>query len=216
MSVVGGVVPVVPVSNHRNSLTILSCLYSLLAIRLSGAHLSALNALPIPTHHSTPAGPGSIGSVPKTFFQIDSTLPPIAFPSSLACIDAKNIIRISPMAKKFTIIHESQSIVDHRVTLENSSLTHSKSTVSVFVAVFWITVTPMLSWMASLVSGAVKPLTRAVIKISEMLSAATETTGAKMIPITPEILRYLLSLIALILSDFLNVASRMMKGEETI
>lgn len=91
---------------------------------------------------------------------------------------------------------------------------HSKSTVSDHEP--WITVVPKLAWIALLVSVAVNPLTSADMKTSEMLSAATVTTGAKMIPMALGILRYGLSSPLMLPSDFLNVARRMMNGEATI
>ena len=106
-------------------------------------------------------------------------------PSSLDFIAAKKIIRISPIAKKFTINQENRSIACPQGSLENSKeAIHSKLIASFPVYLASIDCMPSASWMAEFVSVLENPLTSAVIKISEILSAATVTTGAKIIHIT--------------------------------
>lgn len=73
---------------------------------------------------------------------------------------------------------------------------------------------PRVSLMRGLVSWEVNPLDRAVIKISDILRAATVTTGAKMIPMILLILKY--SSKPPIEGKLLKLALRMINGEATI
>ncbi|MEI6774958.1 MAG: hypothetical protein WCL18_09680 [bacterium] len=188
------------------------CALSLCLIRVSGAHLRTVAALPIPTHQPI----GKIGSVWKNFEPKSSTVLPTDFPSSLALIAAKTIIHMSPIAKKFTISQENQSIASHQGSLENSkeAIHQPMLTASFQVDVACVDWIPSTSLIADLLSLALKPLTRAVIKISEMLRAATVMTGAKIMPITPVTLRYSSRLFILIKS--LKLALRIINGEATI
>jgi len=112
---------------------------------------------------------------------------------------------------------ENRSIASHQGSLENSKEAIDSKTIPSFqgltslVGIFWI---PSVSWMAAVVSLPVNPLTSAVIKISEILSAATVITGAKMIHTTPFILRY--SSNHLILRKSLKLALRMINGDATM
>jgi len=139
----------------------------------------------------------------------------MVLPSSLDFNAAKKIIRISPIAKKFTINRENQSMAAHRGSLENSKeATHQIATASYQVCIAAIVCMPSVSWIAAVESLEVNPLTRAVIKISDILNAATVITGAKMIPMTPFRLRYSSS--HFILTKFLKLSLRMIKGDATI
>lgn len=139
----------------------------------------------------------------------------MVLPSSLDFSAAKKIIRISPIAKKFTINRENQSIAAHRGSLENSrEATHPIATASYPVFIGVIVCMPRVSWIAAVESLEEKPLTKAVIKISEILNAATVITGAKIIPMTPLRLRYSSS--HFIFTKFLKLSLRMIKGDATI
>ena len=154
--------------------------------RLSGDLLSSFVRLPIPCHHAI----GKIGSDLNAVSPKSCTLLPIPSPILLDLIAAKTIIHISPIAKKFTISQENRSIASHQGNLENSKLViPPKFKASFPVVSGFILVIPSVSLIAELVFGEVNPLTSAVMKIREILRAATVITGAKMIHITAFTLR---------------------------
>lgn len=199
---------------NTNSEAICFCALSLSLIHLSGAHLRTLAALPTPIL-SPPAPIGKTGIVLNTFSPNDCIGAPTAFPSALALSAAKKIIRISPIAKKLTISRENRSIASHRGSLVNSSCAIFQKTIASLPVSTGVTVcVPRDSCICSLEPEELNPLTSAVIKMSEMLRAATVITGAKMIPITFFISKYSSSLPSLI--KFLKVALSIINGDATI
>ena len=199
--------------HHTKSVATWVCSDSLFLTRVSGAAFNTLAALPTPT--LLPHSPiGKIGIVWKKFCPKSCIFCPAHFPISFALIAAKTIIHMSPMAKKFTINRENQSIASHHGSLVNSiSATLLKLMASLPVCMAVIFCVPNV-WFISTELDDVKPLTSAVMKISEILSAATVTTGAKIIHMTPLISRYLSSFSILIKS--LKQAFRTMNGDATI
>jgi hypothetical protein len=109
---------------------------------------------------------------------------------------------------------ENQSIASHQGNLVNSiSVIPSQLRASRPFSACNFCV-PNESLNAALESGDLNPLTNAVIKIKEILNAATVTTGAKTIPMIALRLRYLSN--HSILMKFLKLSLRTINGEATI
>ena len=110
---------------------------------------------------------------------------PMLFPSAFALMAANKIVRKSPIAKKFTTNRENRSSVPHRSNcVKVNSTAHQTSNVFFLFGTCSIIRFCARSEDICWLSPDLNPLINAVMKMSDMLSAATVTTGAKISEMT--------------------------------
>ena len=111
---------------------------------------------------------------------------------------------------------ENRSIASHQGSLVNSICATPFKLMASFsgLSIGFICCVPKVCCISARLLVDWNPLTSAVIKMSEILSAATVTTGAKTIPMTLLRLRYLSSFSILI--KFLKLSLMTINGEATI